>query len=1573
MNQSRKEENPFISIATMLRMVWEENAKSNSLLEDIRDSITKKKIGSPSAIMPLNIEATQSLAVENRKVSLLTSIDSSLRSIATQVKRLAGANGTENKPIDMSTRTSGTNMMKHSINFLEDKVLGQTELDMVGAGIGNLSIMMGKLIGVVHTIKNLVSNIFAYLPNLATNPSEGKAKHKVMVLGDIAKAIQIITKNITDKSAKAWNSFVTSYIKFINSGNPSKLVAFTSALMSFSFALRIIGLQVSATKNLFWGLLISMTMLSLLLISPIFIMGIGVLIGAVFLFKKVLGDKEDNGVKMLITNSSRVAMSLLKLAGAFWIASKIPFPAVVKFGLMLLLIYGIIALFSRNESASNAMSAAGGVTKVSGLFSLALGLGLLALTVAAFGEVNWSAVGMLVIFMISLGVAMFLGNIGGGQSNLGSQMLMLAIGFGILLLAIDAIKELDWKSVFMLVSFMFILGAALAAVAYFNSKKAAPTASTSSNTSVNVSMSGMWGFAFGIGLLVLALDAVSEVAWTPVLKMVTFIGGIILAMSLGNRISQGGNIGEQFKALALGMTALIGVLALTGDIQVDKVGYLLGYMGITIGVMYLFKQFFKDHEEDKKRGLNIAEALTALVVAYVLIDKINNDTKKVWTFMLISSLFTGVLFLVGKYKRQIEDGIWTMMKALTVFSMSLLLFWGVQKAELDYKEIGKFALAIAGWIGFLNLVAFNSKNVNKGTRVLGSAAIVMMALAGTLIAITLASISIGAFFGFMLMAGFFGAYMMYAGVNQKNLLKGAVVVQSMSLAFGIMLGVTVLIGLFGATFGKMMAFIGILGGMTAGMIFAGKAENHIRKGVKSMALIAGVSLLFVGISYLLGQIDVSEYTYKSFFILTAGLVTLTFLVGSFDSTIKKGAINMGLVAASALAFAGALHWISSIQIDYGNLGTYALMVIGFIGITVLASLMGPMILIGGGAMALVALSAVMFAASMYMIMSLNIDNERLKQFGLTVAGLMLIAAGSALISIPAVIGAAAMAAVAVVSIVTALALFIISLLEYDPQSMVQFGKSVEALAQTYSNNFRTILKATPAALAMGLISLTSIFTALTLKLIGWVKPSVDGVKQFGTALTELVDTYDSFGLITTGKAALKAIALVPIVASAYAAAQLFKLIGQLNIQPAAMDNFNILLDKFITVVTGTMTQSAERLKDLHPALEAFGTMVSSMKGLADVVETFANMKLGVWKYDASTGKMNLVDYKKIDDNMMAQVGVGIGKLIQALLGPLTIISSDSDYWDFGGGVKIKNPFKRDSKLAQFFLGDKESGANRLAQLGNGYSALTAVMANLSNIDILGAGESKRFDTFKTQFGQFIEMLVIQSHVMMRNLPEVNAFKTKLLSLETMRVALERWGSVSMVRVLENHGPLQMLMSRLSDSGVWDKIGKNLKKTGDNMKTIVDNINKINIDKAMALERNLKLMAQTNTLDGIKEVIIHLKQLIGVLEEQERRQEEYNRKQLDAIKQVTEAQEKLTETTAKSAASMFANPMAPMTTATVPLAAPVSRPSSGSSESLEDIRKEKKKLEERLEELVTLMRGRGINVNVMNLDGLGNKI
>ena len=1185
---------------------------------------------------------------------------------------------------------------------------------------------LSQAVASLDTMINLLSEISekSYESKGSTTPSVQKSlininsknnrtKDDRKLFRSLTESIRDIGGTVNKKFVENFQKFLTSFEKLIDPKTVGKINFAKTAITGFGTGLRLLSMFMFKAKNMFWSITRSIFTLSLLLISPIFSVGFSVLVSSIYALRRAMTTKNKDGlidIKEMIMATGKLSTSLIKMSIALLILSKVPLNTLLKFSGMMVILWGTLKLFSNTRGGGGGPGGKGLNSVTTGFLSVAAGVSLMALALNAVGEVNWAGAGLMIVFLIALSKSMKMMN-GSGlrRGNNGTQFFMVAAGLSLLVLAIDALTEINWAGAGLLFVFLMGLGAA---VLVMNKLMGVGTGKSKLGLGGGVKMSGMFGLAAGLAILVLSIDAMSEVSWTDAFKLIFFITAVGLAVALPGLISRGhvgAGGGSGLTSFAFGVGILVLVVAASSEVDWSPAWKLVAFVG-GIGLAAALFQKLVDPETILKGGAAIGASVAAMGLGMYVFNKATkniNFQQTLESFALIG-IFVVILHAVGSQSNQIIKG-----------SIAIGVLSG--------------AMALSG----LGLSVLNKTTTTKTT---------LLSIA-----------AIGAFAGV--------AYLI---------------------------------------------------------------------GTQAITILLGAAAMLV---------------------LSASMVT----VGLGMKVIS----NSGLNFDDLLMFGGTLLLLGTVSFGIG--------------------LIAPAVLLGAATMIVMSVSMMTVGIGMRLISNAKMDWKSVGTFGTHIASLSMICAGIALLSAPIMIGATTMITVGVASMAVAASFMVISNLSIDSKRIENFTNSVSTLCWGYAKIWKEALLAVPVSTSIGVVAVATIISAVALFVISNIPQNVGNIVLFKNSVKLLVAAYDQFGVIQAGKAALKATALLPVIVASSMAAITFEQISKLNIDRNAMSNFGELMSSFLLVTTDAISKSGDVLKQVEPNLEAFSKLVSSCSGLVDVVEAFANMKIGIWKYDTASGQMKLVGYKPIDDSMMQKVGIGIGKIVQALLGPMSIMSSDDKQWRFGN-VVIDNPFVRSNKISQFFLGDKSSGKNRIQQISEAYSGIGSLMSSISNSKFLT--DDSAFVHFQNNFGKFMVTLV-NGMIPLNNINETS-LKNKSMGLVVFGASLKRF--IEDTQAVGSQGQsvdsiLKQLMSTLSDNGRWTSINRYLKTATDNVKKLVENVNRLDVGKAAALERNLKLMSEVHTLEGIREVIENLREMIGLLVEEQDKQLDFQQKQLNNMNQM----------------------------------------------------------------------------------------
>jgi len=580
------------------------------------------------------------------------------------------------------------------------------------------------------------------------------------------------------------------------------------------------------------------------------------------------------------------------------------------------------------------------------------------------------------------------------------------------------------------------------------------------------------------------------------------------------------------------------------------------------------------------------------------------------------------------------------------------------------------------------------------------------------------------------------------------------------------------------------------------------------------------------------------------FIAGIGLVTRLLKPDNITS-MKTVAFAIGIMAISLWA-------LSKVNITYEQIATIGLTLGVFLGVLFLASKMKMKITQGSLMLLVVAGTSLVLATALWAISKMAPDPMQMVYFIGAIVGLTLAFWGLSFILPFAMAGAGMAITLGLATLLIAAPLMMIQGLTFE-----NVGAFLLAIGGLAVGLFLLLPQLTIAVLSGALlivVGLSVLIFAGALMAIMELEITDSKMQGFNDSLRSLMKTFSSFGLVETAKAALKAAALVPIILVSLGAAVVLKAIQDLDVSETKIGAFGIFLGKFVNVTTDEIIKAEGSLKKATPGLDALSKLVNIGSDLAKLIVSFSNMNYN--EYAVKDGKLQIVSVRKITDVEIAQVGVNVGKLVQGLLNPLMAMAGDGEYWDFGNGMKVLNPFKGG------LFGDNNKGVDRMGKIGEAFKPLIDSIATFGSLSM--SQDPKMLENFKLGLGGSITTLT-DVFEKLENWKNKNAPKSieNINTLITSLSALDSFKSMS--------DSMDKLLGSLADDDKWGKINKNLSTLNENIGAIVKNINTIDIKKALALENNLKLMTEKTSSENLKLVVENLKQMIGLVVEGQQQQ------------------------------------------------------------------------------------------------------
>lgn len=1131
-----------------------------------------------------------------------------------------------------TTQKPEENDLANQLSTVASNLINNSLLsDNINQSLNNINASIFGTNNSLEQILDTVKGIYLFLPSLSGKESGelgGTVKQRTNEFVKLVQSFSGFKKVLTKNFLKDLDTFVTLYEKFIEEKNTKKLIAISFNLSKFTIVLTMVSKMLEAVKSIFNGLTTAIVLLTVVLILPPFQLGFAYLVGMVKMLKVALGGSKDS--LLMVIAMRKLALSVTLMVGAMYLLGKIPFGNVFKLIVFLAGLAGVMRLFQKKSPTQSVTSSVSKKYGVTGIFSAAIGIAILVITIDLASNLDFGKAVGLITFIGGLAMVLFIFNRKKiGKSGPLDSLAGLSIGLSILLLVIDACGAINFAAALSIFGFIIGLGMAI----MIANKMMGGTGGGKFNVKMgmNVGMKGMFGFALGVAILILTIDAANELNWIGAIQLLGFIAALGVAVAAPQLLSKGKMNGKPMGGM-IGFSIGVALLLLTIDAAAE-VNFTAGWkmIGVMVGIV-------------------------------------------------------GVMILM---KRMIGPP-----KLVTI-------------------QIGLFAASI-------------------------------IAISGALYVASLVHLEI------------------------KQIL-------TLGLCTVLMLGITYLISKMG----------------------------------KQVTLATGLMPFFVG---------------------------------------------------SMLALSGLMAVISNINVSFEQVGMFVVSALTVVGLCWLVGKIGVNLILGAGILLAVSSAGLVAAIAVKKIGEAQITLDTIIGFVGTVALITAMCFGLSFIGVPIAIGSAVLIAVGIAMLTVAYGFKLISDMDIKSENIDAFMVSVSSLAVGFAMLLPQLLMSVPSAALAVALGIATIITAGALLMVSEMKINITNVNLFGSSIISLVNSYDKIGLLAAGKAVVKATLILPLVAVTLLAAVAIRAIAGLNIPKTSMENFGVVLNDFLTYTTDAINSSLDKIKAVEPGLEALSKLVSVAGQLVTVIQSYADMKIGVWKYNKATGQMEIVEYKKIDEPMLASVGTGIGTILQALIRPLSIISGDGDTWDFGNGVIVKNPFK-----GGWFGTDNNSGAKRIELIGNSFSSLVDVIKGLSDNKLLLGGEGVDFGKFNANFIGFITMLSCSvSKVQAMNLEGIDK---RASSLGLFFDSLKKF---DLAKNYEETS-IKELMNDLSDAVKWKKINSHLEATNKNISQIVGNINKIDITKALALEKNLKLLSESKTNEGIRECIDNLKELIGIIVEQQEKQ------------------------------------------------------------------------------------------------------
>lgn len=554
------------------------------------------------------------------------------------------------------------------------------------------------------------------------------------------------------------------------------------------------------------------------------------------------------------------------------------------------------------------------------------------------------------------------------------------------------------------------------------------------------------------------------------------------------------------------------------------------------------------------------------------------------------------------------------------------------------------------------------------------------------------------------------------------------------------------------------------------------------------------------------------------------------------------------LAGGIALISGALWLFKKTNLTLEDALMFGGVLVGLAGIVALMGIPAVAAFIGLGTIALIAMSIGLLIATgpLALISNINFSPENTFKFMLSVG---ILVAGFSLLAIPAVVaavGATLFIAVAVASLLGALALYTISNMSFNTENTWNFMKSAGILVAGFA---LLALPAVPGAVGATLflpIAGSAILGALALGYISKIKIDSNKIETFISGAKKLIEGLNDIGLWDLGKTSAKALLLSPIFKTAYLGGIVLQKISSLTLDNNKIISFGQTMSSFTSTIVNFLSENEKKLTDSKPGVEALAKILSITSGIARTIQLMANMEF--YEYGVQNGKLVLKGVRKLIPADFLRVGQNLGTMLKCLIEPLVILGSDKSEFIIGG-VKVTNPFK--SGVAQ-------KGIQMLADLGNAFQPLANSVKTYASIPMVSNPKL---------LSMFTRSLFVLTNTFSWVFTKISAFDNDLItnSINSIIKFNDAFKNADVQQITDLNNIFEKFVNNLSDQVKWKRIQTNLAIIKAQFGGIAKNINSIDIEKATAFERNVKNLISQNNGEQLKQAVIALTDLIGLVQ------------------------------------------------------------------------------------------------------------
>jgi hypothetical protein len=554
------------------------------------------------------------------------------------------------------------------------------------------------------------------------------------------------------------------------------------------------------------------------------------------------------------------------------------------------------------------------------------------------------------------------------------------------------------------------------------------------------------------------------------------------------------------------------------------------------------------------------------------------------------------------------------------------------------------------------------------------------------------------------------------------------------------------------------------------------------------------------------------------------------------------------LAGGIAVISGALWLFKKTDLTLKDALLFGGVVVGLASIVALMGIPAVAALIGLGTIALIGMSIGLLIAAgpLALISNINFNPENILKFMLSAGILALGFLAIAPFTILGLVGALAFIPIGTSALLGSLSLWDISNMKFDTDKITSFILSAGILSAGFAG---ISLLAITGAIGAGLfipIAFSALIGAKALSLISSITINPDKINSFGLGAKSLIDNIDNLGGFGLIKTSAKSLLLIPIFTTVWLASKILQYISENTIDNTKILTFGNTIGLFTSTIAQVLSDNEKKLEDSKPGIEALSKLMNISGSIAKTIQLMANMQF--YEYGVQNGKLVLKGVRKLTNDDFLRVGQNLGTMLKCLIDPLLILGSDKSEFIIGG-IKITNPFK--SGIAQ-------KGIEMLGDLGNAFQPLANSVKTYASIPMVSNPKL---------LSMFTRSLFVLTNTFSWMFTKISNFDNDLISssIDNIIKFNDAFKNADTKQITDLNNIFEKFVNNLSDQVKWKKIQNNLAIIKNQFGDIAKNINSIDIEKATAFERNIKNLITSNNSEQLKQAVIALTDLLGMVQ------------------------------------------------------------------------------------------------------------